>query len=73
MKDISHEGKQQGKDDEHYQDHLVLLLEIGHGAFSDVLRYFFHGRSTFVLLPHLAVKQPREEQCQDGCYRDKIE
>ena len=73
MKDISHERKQQCENYEHDQDNLVLLLDIGHGTFPDILGYFSHGWSTFVLLPHLSIEEPGKKQCQDRCGRNQIE
>ena len=73
MKDICHESEQQGEDDEYYPDHFVLLLEVGHGAFPDILCDFFHGRGAFTLLLHLAVEIPSEKQGQYGCNRHHIE
>ena len=63
MENIGKDSKENGKDDEHDGHHLVLLLEIRHGALTDVLGNLLHLRRALVLLSHLVVEEPREEQC----------
>ena len=55
MEHIRENGEENGHDHEYDDNHLVLLLEVSHGALAHILGYLLHCRCPFILLFHLPV------------------
>ena len=63
---VGKDGKEDGQNDEHDGHHLVLLLEIGHGALADVGGNLTHGGRTLVLLEHPSIEIIGKAQGNQG-------
>ncbi len=61
-KAIGQDGEQAGQHRENDDDHLVLLLEISHGAFTHILGDLLHRGSALALLHHLPEEDPGKEE-----------
>ena len=70
---IGQDGKDDSQYDENDDHHFVLLTQIRHGAFANVLGNFFHGHRSLALLHHLMEEEPGKEQGNQRCRRHQIE
>ena len=68
LQHISHEGENNGENDEDGRHHLVLLLEVSHSTLSYMLCDFFHSVCTFILFHHGAEEEPCHSQCHNAGY-----
>ena len=70
---ISKDGEEYGQDGKDYNDYLVLLFEVCHCTFANILRYLAHSGRSFIFFFHLAIEYRSESQRQHRGQRDQIE
>ena len=68
-----HHGEDDGQDNEDESHYLVLLLQVGHGAFAHVAGDFFHAVCPFVRLLHAAVELCGKSKRHQGSCRNNPE
>ena len=63
---VSHNREENHQPQEHPAHNLILLTEIGHGAFAHGSGNLNHLRSSLTLFHHLTVEIPGKAKCQNG-------
>ena len=63
---VSHNREKNYQPQEHPAHNLILLAEVGHGAFAHGGGNLHHLRSALALFHHLTVEIPGKAECQNG-------